>query len=174
MTNKQNNKKIECDCGCHTSPHSDKDMKENGCDLCYLDNHSHLGNQPPVQALKEIQDLVDKKFNEAKDNTRLASHPVYETKPTEKEWEDNYESKGGYCPIHTEILDNGGCLKKEAEKHIKQLNKFISKTLANEKEKIVGILEKEIKGWKGSTIHADVVERIVLPLKEAIEKIKRL
>lgn len=24
-----------CDCGCHTSPHSDADMKINGCDLCY-------------------------------------------------------------------------------------------------------------------------------------------
>ena len=32
-----------CDCGCHTSPHSDEEMRKDGCDLCYVESECKHG-----------------------------------------------------------------------------------------------------------------------------------
>ena len=32
------NQDTKCECGCHTSPSSDANMKENGCDWCYSES----------------------------------------------------------------------------------------------------------------------------------------
>ena len=47
-----------CECGCHTSEHSDADMKLNGCDVCHeYYHHNQLIHEQPTQP-SEIEGIV--------------------------------------------------------------------------------------------------------------------
>lgn len=60
------NKPKECECGCHTSPHSDNEMIKNGCDVCFEFYH----NKPKSEfdcptcgkKMTEVWDKVAKKY----------------------------------------------------------------------------------------------------------------
>lgn len=55
-----------CDCGCHTSPHSDADMKINGCDYCY-EGSEYAPRHPDkrnvlVSSMKKVGEEIIKGF----------------------------------------------------------------------------------------------------------------
>ena len=54
----KDNKEEKCECGCHTSEHSDEEMIKNGCDICHeLYNHSS-----PTESEECRHGVKDKKY----------------------------------------------------------------------------------------------------------------
>lgn len=62
-----------CDCGCHTSPHSDADMKINGCDLCYEGSEYAPRHPDKRNVLRSSMLKVAKKFANKVHEKRLLS-----------------------------------------------------------------------------------------------------